>query len=130
MKLIAFISILLFVSNSYGQRSCLLKESEIGGKPVLIMDITERDQIPQLDSICKKNGYKYPGFKWKNAIWEVVNQKDFALLKDIVEFKEDDKIFTTIFESTDARKKFYQLICPILNDPKEFDQILGNAKKY
>ena len=119
-------------SLTYAQtiENCLLKSETIDGKPALIIELTKEKQIIALDSIMVKNGYIYDGLKWRSSLWEVVNQKDFSMLLTIAELYEEDNRFIVQFFDSETRTRFYQLICPILNNPSEFDVLLSNRKKY
>lgn len=119
-----------FQTNAQTIENCLLKAEMIDEKPALIIEFTKDKRIIGLDSIMVKNGYIYDGFKWKNALWEVLNQKDFSMLSTIALLKDEEDRFVVLFFDTETRTRFYQLICPILNDSSEFDFILANRKKY
>lgn len=111
-------------------KECLLKEETIDKKPALIIELTNDKRITELTAIFKKNGYKYKGFMWDNGLWEVVNQKNFELLRKMEKIEEEDTRLVVVFYDEETRDQFFKLICPILNNPSELDSILANRKKY
>jgi hypothetical protein len=133
MKTILFfllIGLASFQTYAQANDNCLLTEKMIDEKPALVVEFTNDKLIIELDSIFIKNGYIHKGFIWKNALWEVVNQKDFNMLRKIDKLEDQDDRFVVLFFDSETRTRFYQLVCPILNNPSDLDFILANRKKY
>lgn len=133
MKLLLSIFFLyMIVGQTFAQdtTSCLLQESTIDGKPALVIDLKDEVGTSELTAIFKKNGYKYKGFIWDNGLWEVVNQKDFEMLRSIEKIDEEEDRLVVIFMNVTTQQRFSKLICPILANPDELDNILANRKRY
>lgn len=132
MKTLAsFIAILFlsFHSECQVDTTCLLELKVIDEKASIIIQLTSTPEVEEITRVFNKNGYKYKGFTWDNGIWEVVNQKDFGLLRQIDVLEEEETRLLVQFNSESAQMRFYDLICPILEDPTQLDKILYDAKK-